>query len=70
MIIDSSAVVAILGLESDAREFVDAIEKSPERRLSKSPVFSMKSANFQANFSSIFISLRAIKSLILKQFSV
>src|SRR5947209_7267533 len=34
MIIDSSAVVAILGLESDAREFVDAIEKSPERRMS------------------------------------
>ncbi len=34
MIIDSSAVVAILGLESDAREFVDAMEKAADRRLS------------------------------------
>jgi len=34
VIIDSSAVVAILGLESDAREFVDAMEKAADRRLS------------------------------------
>jgi ribonuclease VapC len=34
VIIDSSAVVAILSLETDAREFVDVIEKSPDRRLS------------------------------------
>ena len=34
MIVDSSAIVAILGLEGDAREFVDAIEKAPDRRLS------------------------------------
>lgn len=34
MIVDSSAIVAILGLESDARELAEAIEKAPERRIS------------------------------------
>ncbi len=34
MIIDSSAVVSILALEREAREFVEAIEKAPDRRLS------------------------------------
>ena len=34
MIIDSSVVVAILGLESDAREFAEAIEEAPAHRIS------------------------------------
>ena len=34
MIVDSSAIVAILGLESDAREFAEAIEEAPECRIS------------------------------------
>jgi ribonuclease VapC len=34
MIIDSSVIVAILGLESDAREFAEAIEEAPEHRMS------------------------------------
>lgn len=34
MIIDSSVIVAILGLESDAREFAEAIEEAPEHRIS------------------------------------
>ena len=34
MIIDSSAIIAILGAESGARAFADAIAEAPERRLS------------------------------------
>ena len=34
MIVDSSVVVAILALESGAREFVDAIERAAEGRMS------------------------------------
>jgi len=34
VIVDSSAIVAILGLESDAREFAEAIEEAPECRIS------------------------------------
>jgi ribonuclease VapC len=34
VIIDSSAIIAILGAESDARAFADAIAEAPERRLS------------------------------------
>jgi ribonuclease VapC len=34
VIIDSSVIVAILGLESDAREFAEAIEAAPEHRIS------------------------------------
>jgi ribonuclease VapC len=34
MIIDSSVIVAILGLESDAREFAEAIERAPEKVIS------------------------------------
>jgi ribonuclease VapC len=34
VIIDSSAIVAILGLESDARAFAEAIEEAPEHRIS------------------------------------
>lgn len=34
MIIDSSAIVAILGAESDARAFADAIAEAPARKLS------------------------------------
>jgi ribonuclease VapC len=34
MIIDSSAIVAILSVESDARELANAIEEAPERRIS------------------------------------
>jgi ribonuclease VapC len=34
MIIDSSVIVAILGLESDAREFAEAVEQAPEPRIS------------------------------------
>jgi ribonuclease VapC len=34
MIVDSSAVVAILSFESDARELANAIEEAPERRMS------------------------------------
>src|SRR5579859_7737199 len=34
MIIDSSVIVAILGLEGEAREFAGAIEKAPENRIS------------------------------------
>lgn len=34
MIVDSSVVVAILALESGAREFVEAIERAPEGRIS------------------------------------
>ena len=34
MIIDSSVIVAILGLESDGRRFAEAIEQAPENRIS------------------------------------
>jgi ribonuclease VapC len=34
MIVDSSAIVAILSFESDARELANAIEEAPERRMS------------------------------------
>ncbi len=34
MIVDSSAILAILGLESEAREFAEAIEEAPECRIS------------------------------------
>ena len=34
MIADSSAIVAILELESDARELAQAIQEAPERRIS------------------------------------
>lgn len=34
MIVDSSAIVAILSLESEARELAEAIQKAPNRRIS------------------------------------
>ena len=34
MIVDSSAIVAILNVESDARELANAIEEAPDRRMS------------------------------------
>jgi ribonuclease VapC len=34
VIVDSSAIVAILELESDARKFAEAIEEAPDRRIS------------------------------------
>ncbi len=34
MIVDSSAIVAILSMESDSRELADAIEESSDRRMS------------------------------------
>lgn len=34
MIADSSAIIAILELESDARELVQAIQEAPDRRIS------------------------------------
>jgi ribonuclease VapC len=34
VIVDSSAIVAILGLESDARELAEAVEEAAERRIS------------------------------------
>jgi ribonuclease VapC len=34
VIVDSSAIVAILGLEGDARELAEAVEEASERRIS------------------------------------